>query len=80
MGIDTARGGRAAATGEEAAETETEITASALFQRIRTIVEAGDAATLTKRGVRETLVLDYGTDFVKLNKAEINRCVLLAFR
>ena len=80
MGIDTARGGRAAATEEEAAETETEITASALFQRIRTIVEAGDAATLTKRGVRETLVLDYGTDFVKLNKAEINRCVLLAFR
>lgn len=52
----------------------TEITASALYERVKVIVETGDAATLTKRSVRQTLAVEYGTDFVKWNKAEINRC------
>jgi hypothetical protein len=51
-----------------------DITASALCERIQVIVETGDAATLTKRTVRQTLTLEYGADFVKWNKAEINRC------
>ena len=56
----------------------TNITASALYARIRFIVSTGDAATLTKRSVRQTLALEYGTDFVKWNKAEINRCATVS--
>jgi hypothetical protein len=52
----------------------TDITASALYARIKFIVATGDAATLTKRSVRQALALEYGGDFVKWNKAEINRC------
>lgn len=52
----------------------TDITASALYARIKFIVATGDAATLTKRSVRQALALEYGADFVKWNKAEINRC------
>lgn len=51
-----------------------DITAPALYDRIKIVVETGDAATLTKRTVRQTLALEYGADFVKWNKAEINRC------
>lgn len=43
----------------------TDITASALYDRVKFIVETGDAATLTKRSVRQTLALEYGTEFVK---------------
>ena len=56
------------------ASASSDITASALYERIQFIVETGDATTLTKRSVRQTLTLEYGADFVKWNKAEINRC------
>ena len=52
---------------------------SALYARVREIVSAGDASSLTKRGVRELLATDFGAAFVKQEKKSINRMICLLY-
>jgi len=48
---------------------------SALDARVREVVRVGDLATLTRKGVRQQLSLEFGTEFVWQNKLAIHRTI-----
>ena len=46
-----------------------------LLRRVREVVNAGDLTTLTKRGVRQQLEIEFGRQFIAQNKATINHTI-----
>ena len=63
-------------TEKEAEEREVaEMKRAALRARVHEVVKAGDLTTLSRKGVRQQLSLEFGGEFISQNKGAISRAI-----
>jgi hypothetical protein len=66
---------------KEAEEREVaEMKIAAVLARVHKVVNAGDLTTLSRKGVRQQLSPEFGTEFVWQNKLAINRTIEAAWQ